>query len=129
MTKSQLIDTFWDLTHRRVPNMTAERFTDHDEQRRARRVAQRVAARDDDGARSAPGDISSHHSSLLRTSALSERGNQPMRVAVMSGIQRTYGNRAVQRLLRAGRAAAPLAFVQRDDPKVGWSDAATKGAK
>src|SRR5262245_14151726 len=50
--------------------------------------------------------------------------------AAILELQRTFGNRAVQRLVRAGRAAAPTALVQRDkDPKVGWSDAATKGAK
>ena len=110
--------------------MAVEHYTEHAEQRRARRVTQRAAARDDIGASSVPRDTAAHHRSLLSTPALFERGNQPMRVAVMSSIQRTYGNRAVQRLLRAGRAAAPTALVQRDkDPKVGWSDAATKDAK
>src|SRR5204863_4177470 len=42
-----------------------------------------------------------------------ERGNDPVRISVMTNAQQTYGNRAVQRFLQ--RRAAGSVPVQRDD--------------
>src|SRR4051794_5536856 len=44
---------------------------------------------------------------LLDSNALDARGNAPVRAAVIQRMQRSYGNRAVQRMLRVQRSAAP----------------------
>jgi hypothetical protein len=51
--------------------------------------------------------------SLLRGTPLSGRGNAPLRHAAMEGMQRTHGNRAVQRTQLSGQPTGRLA-VQRE---------------
>src|SRR5437763_1521872 len=65
------------------------------------------------GAAGAPPPPPSYPVDLLGDSVLYERGNDPVRIAVMTNAQQTYGNRAVQRFLQ--RSAAGSVPVQRDD--------------
>jgi predicted secreted Zn-dependent protease len=58
--------------------------------------------------------------SLVGDPALYEHGNEPVRISVINRAQRTYGNRAVQRILQRRSASPALPStpipVQRDDP-------------
>ncbi len=74
---------------------------DSDGHRRIQSVEHQIEREADAGRATEPADVAPAYSAaLLGDSRLKTRGNGPVQASVMQGMQRTHGNRAVQRLLQ-----------------------------
>lgn len=93
--------------------MPENQSEEHEEHKRVQRTEQ--SSEGGEGAL-ASASAPSYPTSLLSDSRLSGRGNGPVRTAMMLQMQRTYGNRAVQRFIQ--RATYTDATTQFNDEKV-----------
>ncbi|HYO50895.1 MAG TPA: DUF4157 domain-containing protein [Chloroflexia bacterium] len=91
--------------------MSEEHGQTHDDQQKVQRVEHQPAqpAAGLEGL-AAQGPAPSYSGSLLGDPRLDGRGNQPVKTAVMRQMQRTYGNRAVQRQLTGHGQNTPQSF-------------------
>lgn len=103
--------------------MSKDKSLDHEVHKRVQRTDHATEGHEGSQAHESE-SVPSYPASLLSDVRLGGRGNGPVRTALMLQMQRTYGNRAVQRFLqRSAHPVAPEPVLQREGPSTTFPDA------